>query len=160
MTVFFVAHADGATVSGDEFLMHVTAANVSDRMSIYIDNSTNDRWQWHIQNNTARTNTVMNCGQNLTTNRELWTVHLDHATASSMYRNNNTSDGTASGPSDDHDIDLTTNDTNVGFSLAKAGPAIGSLNFGGQIYEFIMYDRALSTREQKMVNTYLTKKFK
>ena len=137
--------------------MHLNGSSVNDRMSAYIDNSTNDRWQWHLQNDSARTNTVMNCGQNLTTNSELWTIHLDHVVTSSIYRNNNTSDGTASGPSDNHDIDLSVNNANIRFVLGGKGAAN---YFDGKIYEFIMYDRALTTREQKMVNTYLMKKFK
>ena len=158
LTIFFITEASAALVSGDEYLMHLSGAESDDRMSIYVDNNlSEDRWQWHDQNNVARTNVTINCGQNLTTSKELWTVDLDGASSGSFYRNNNTADGITNGSTDNHNIDLSANDADVKFMLGGDG---SSNNFAGGIYEFIIYDRALIDKEIRMVNKYLLTKHK
>ena len=157
LTVFYVAQANGSTVGSDEYLMNIFGANIADRISIYVDNDTNDRWQSHVANNTARSNTVVNCGQNLTTDKEVSCVGFQQN--SRFYRNNNTADGTTSGSSDDHDIDLSTNDAGIKLSIGEP-TGIGTTGFNGKVFEFLIFDRALSTGEEKLVNTYLRQKHK
>tara|TARA_Y100001963_G_C6738246_1_gene427524 strand:+ start:670 stop:1527 length:858 start_codon:yes stop_codon:yes gene_type:complete len=158
MTIFYVADANATSVGSDQYLLNISAADPADRMSVYIDdNSSTDRWQWHIQNNSARTNTVMNCGQNLADAKELWTVHLDSASASSFYRDGDTSDGVSNGSSDDHDIDLSDNDIHCQMYLGRKPGEAGTF-FSGDIYEVIIYDKVLTSDELTTVETYLKNK--
>ena len=158
MTVFYVVSALGSA-SADEYLLHITTANTSDRMSIYLDNnSSNDRWQWHHQNNTARTNTLMNCGVNATDSKELYTVHLDNTSASSFYRNGDTSDGVTNGSADNHDIDLSVNNVNVAVRIGVGAAASAGNYLNGNVHEVIVYDKALSSDEITQVQDFLINK--
>ena len=166
MTVFYVVSALGSA-SADEYLLHITGANTSDRMSIYLDNATvvvdgvtqnADRWQWHHQNNTARTNTLMNCGVNATESKELYTVHLDNASASSFYRNGDTSDGVTNGSADNHNIDLSTVDTDTAVRIGVGVDTSASNYLNGAVLEVIVYDIALSSDEITQVQDFLISK--
>ena len=144
MSVFYVVSELGSA-SADEYLLHITTASTSDRMSIYLDNnSSNDRWQWHHQDNTDRTNTLMNCGVNATANKELYTVHLDSTSASSFYRNGDTSDGVTNGSADNHNIDLSVNDTDVAVRIGVGAGSSSSNYLNGIVNEVIVSARALS----------------
>ena len=167
MTVFYIVSELGSA-SADEYLLHITTANTADRMSIYLDNATEvdsegvtqnaDRWQWHHQNNTARTNTLMNCGVNATNSKELYTVHLDNASASSFYRNGDTSDGVTNGSADNHDIDLSVNNVNVAVRIGVGAAASAGNYLNGLVHEVIVYDRALSSDEITQVQDFLINK--
>lgn len=158
MTVFYVVSELGSA-SADEYLLHITGADTLDRMSIYLDdNSSNDRWQWHHQNNTARTNTLMNCGVNATASKELYTVHLDNASASSFYRNGDTSDGVTNGSADNHNIDLSTIDTDTAIRIGVGVGDSSSNYLNGAVHEVIVYDIALSSDEITQVQDFLISK--
>ena len=161
LTIFYVTTDMGTSVSADEYLFNANSANALDRVSIYIDNDTNDRWQWHHQNNTARTNIVMNCGQNITNNKELWTVHLDSTSASSFYRNGDTSDGVTNGSADNHTIDLTSTDLSHKTRVALGGKWGGSSfdqYLSGSVVEVIVYNEALSSDNLTLVQNFLLSK--
>ena len=158
MTIFYVVSELGSA-SADEYLLHITGASTSDRMSIYLDNnSSNDRWQWHHQNNTARTNTLMNCGVNATASKELYTVHLDNASASSFYRNGDTSDGVTNGSADNHNIDLSGIDTDIAVRIGVGVDTSASNYLNGAVHEVIVYDIALSSDEITQVQDFLISK--
>lgn len=121
-------------------------------MSIYVKNDTNDRWQFHLQNNTARTNSIINSGIDITTNKELWTVDLDGASSGSLYRDGDTSDGVTNGATDDHDIDLSPNDSDVKVVLgAKDGT---SLYLNAIVYEMVVFDAALSDADIALMENF------
>jgi hypothetical protein len=156
LTIFYVAELPGTSVSGDEYLFHTTTSGISDRMSIYVKNDTNDRWQFHLQNNTARTNSIINSGIDITTNKELWTVDLDGASSGSLYRDGDTSDGVTNGATDDYDIDLSPNDADVKVVL---GAKDGSSNFlNSLVYEVVVFDAALSDADIALMENFLKDK--
>ena len=158
LTIFYVA-TDIGSVSGDEYLFNACGANSRDRISIYVDNDTNDRWQWHLQNNTARINTVMNCGQNITSDTELWTVHLDHASQSSFYRNGDTSDGiNNSGSTQNYAIDTSSSGTAPTVTLGDGTGDNEGSHLTGSVFEFIIYNKALSSDELTQVQNFLLSK--
>ena len=156
LTIFYVAELPGTSVSSDEYLFHTTTSSTSDRMSIYVKNATDDRWQFHLQNNTARTNSIINSGIDITTNKELWTVDLDGASSGSLYRDGDTSDGVTNGTTDDHDIDLSPNDSDVKVVLgAKDGT---SLYLNAIVYEMVVFDAALSDADIVLMENFLKDK--
>ena len=126
-------------------------------MSLYIKNATDDRWQFHLQNNTARTNSIMNSGIDITTNKEIWTVDLDGGSSGSLYRNGDTSAGVTDGTFDDHNINLNDEDNAVNVTLGRFGTA--SLAYlDGIIWEVIVYDAALANKYITFVESYLKDK--
>tara|TARA_R100000329_G_scaffold929_1_gene1815 strand:- start:12068 stop:12928 length:861 start_codon:yes stop_codon:yes gene_type:complete len=158
MTVFYVVSELGSA-SADEYLLHITTANTSDRMSIYlVDSGSSDRWRWHHQDNTDRTNTIMNVGVNATNSKELYTVHLDSTSASSFYRNGDTSDGVTNGSADNHDIDLSVNNVNVAVRIGVGAAASAGNYLNGLVHEVIVYDKALSSDEITQVQDFLINK--
>jgi hypothetical protein len=157
LTIFYVVELPGTTVSGDEYLFHTCGADPADRFSIYVDNDgSSDAWQTHDQNNSARTNTLINSGISLTTSKELWTVDLDGAGSGSVYRNGDTADGVTNGATDDHDIDLSVNDNDVKVNIGAN--ATGSDYLNAIVYEMIVYDAALSDANIASVETFLMSK--
>tara|TARA_R100001129_G_scaffold15108_1_gene9810 strand:+ start:344 stop:1207 length:864 start_codon:yes stop_codon:yes gene_type:complete len=157
LTIFYVVELPGTTVSGDEYLFHTCGADPNDRFSIYVDNDgSSDAWQTHHQNNSARTNTIINSGISLTTSKELWTVDLDGASSGSVYRNGDTSDGVTNGATDDHDINLSVNDNDVKINIGAN--AAGSDYLNGIVYEMIVYDAALSDANISLVEAFLMSK--
>ena len=158
MTVFYVVGSLGSA-TGDEYLLNISGANPSDRMSIYLDNdSSNDRWQWHHQDNGDRTNTLMNCGVNATDDVELYTVHLDSTSASSFYRNGDTSDGVTNGSADDHTIDLSVDDSDVGVMVGVGTGSNNTSYLNGHVREILVYKRALTANELSKVENFLLSK--
>tara|TARA_R110002012_G_scaffold274467_1_gene460742 strand:+ start:649 stop:1518 length:870 start_codon:yes stop_codon:yes gene_type:complete len=161
MTIFFVAEsaASGAVISEDAYLIHgKTTSSANHRFSVYVDdNSTTDRWQYHIQDDSGRTNTLGNCGRNLTNDKELWTVHLDSTSANSIYLNNSPPLGISNGNSTNTDYDFSLDNVNVSFCI---GGNDNNNNFKGKVYQVLIYDRALSTAEQVTVNKYLIQRNK
>ena len=156
LTIFSVVELPGTSVSDDEYLFHTTTSSTADRMSIYVKNSTNDRWQFHLQNNTARTNSIINSGIDITTNKELWTVDLDGASSGSLYRDGDTSDGVTNGATDDYDIDLSPNDADVKVML---GSKDGSANYlNSLVYEVVVFDAALSDVDIVLMENFLKDK--
>jgi hypothetical protein len=159
LTIFYVVNNIDGIVSGDEYLFNACGANTRDRISIYVDNDTNDRWQWHLQNNTARTNTVMNCGVNPTSGVELYTVHLDNASESSFYRNGDTSDGiNNSGSTQDYTIDTSSSGAAVSVTLGDGTGDNDGFNLAGAIVEVIIYNEALSSDNLTLVQNFLLSK--
>lgn len=157
MTFFYVVTNIGAT--DDEYLLNINGANVNDRMSIYLDNdSSNDRWQWHHQDNGDRTNTLMNCGVNVTSNIELYTVHLDSTSASSFYRNGDTSDGVTNGSADNHTIDLTANDADIAVTVGTGTGTNVNKYLNGYVREILVYKRVLTANELSEVENFLLNK--
>ena len=155
LTIFFINKAFSASVAADNFLIGWNGADPTDFQKFYVDNDTNDRWQWHDGNATARTNTLLNCGENLTTNKELWTLHLDHTSQSSFYRNGVQADGiNNSGSADNHNIDLSPNDNDCSIRLGGSG----SEYYRGYVMEVVIYNRALKEIELRNVNNYLLTK--
>jgi len=156
-TVFYVVELPGTTVSADEYLFHTTTANTSDRFSIYVDdNSSTDRWQSHWQNNSARTNKILNSGQNITTNKELFTFKATDQPKVFLYRNGDPSDGAASVDADNHDIDLSINDADVKVML---GSFNGTSNFlNSLVYEVVVFDATLSDADTILMENFLKDK--
>ena len=158
MTVFFVVKSDVTSVTGDMHLFQIQGADTSDNFQLYIDNnSSTDRWEWDTQDNTGRTHTLMNCGQNITNVAEYWTVELDSTSSSSFYRNGDTSDGITNGSADNFNIDLSVDDTTVGMILGSKTSSAGF--FDGNIHEIIIYDAALSDDQISQVEGYLSDKY-
>jgi hypothetical protein len=156
-TAFYVVKLPGTSVSSDEYLFHVNDDSAQDRMSIYIKNATDDRWQFHLQNNTTRTNSIINSGIDLTTNKEIWTVDLDGASSGSLYRNGDTSAGVTNGDTDNHNINLNDEANAVNVTLGRQGTA--SLAYlDGIICEVIIYDSALADVDLALVESYLKNK--
>ena len=160
VTIFYVAQADSASVTGDQYLFHVNDDNNNDRMSIYIKNDgSDDRWHFHLQNNTARTNTEINSGVDLTTSKQFWTVDLDGASSGSFYVNGNEANGVTNGPTDNHNISLNDESNVVNITLGRRTGASGGSDFlDGSIMEIIVYDAALSDADIVLVESYLKSK--
>ena len=157
LTIFYIVELPGTTVTGDQYLFHACASDAADRFSIYVDNDgSSDAWQTHHQNNSARTNTLINSGVSLTSDKELWTVDLDGADSGSVYRNGDTSDGVTNGATDDHDIDLSQNDADIKVQIGAN--ATGSDYINALVYEIIVYDAALSDDDIASVEAYLMSK--
>ena len=157
MSIIYVVKDNAASVSADEYLIHTCGSAVNDRMSVYVDNSTNDRWQWHDQNDSARTNTLANCGVNLTSNLEFWHLLLKTSGSTEFYRNGDSTDGITNGFSDNHQIDLSVNNNNVFFGI---GGKTSAEYYTGNVYEIIIYDKSLTAAELRLLNEYLKKKYR
>ena len=166
LTVFYVVKSDVTSVTGDKHLFQMQGANASDNFQLYINDATEvvdgvtqniDRWEWDTQDDSGRTHTLMNCGQNITDVAEYWTVELDSTSSSSFYRNGDTSDGVTNGSGDDFNIDFSANDTDVAIILG--GKSSSSQLFDGNVYEIIMYDAALTDAEITKVEGYLASKY-
>ena len=162
LTLFFINANSIATVSADTYFMRWTSGQGSseDMMAVHVDNTaTNDRWQFTDKNVSARTTTTVNCGQNLTTNKELWTLRMDSEDSNDLYRNGDTADGITNGSGDNHNIDLSGN-TNTQFTVGGRDASLLGVTspWRGDSYEIIIYNRALSDREVNEVERYLKSK--
>ena len=160
-TLFFVTAAGSATVSNDETLINWTSNSVSaDRMGVIVNNTvSNDRWEFNDVNASARTTTTVNCGQDLTTSTELWTLRMDSGSSNDLYRNGDTTDGVTNGAGDNHSIDLSGN-TNSQFTIGGQTASLSGviLPWRGDVYEIVMYNKILNNREVKEVERFLKSK--
>tara|TARA_R110002020_G_scaffold144715_4_gene317818 strand:+ start:175 stop:1047 length:873 start_codon:yes stop_codon:yes gene_type:complete len=160
ITVFFVVQHDATSVSADEYLFNMTGADVTDNMSVYVDdNSSTDRWQWHHQDDFDRTHTILNCTKDLTAGKELWTINI--SASPRFYRNGDSSDGgstvTVNGSAgvfaNDNIVNLSENDTDIQFNIGN-----GSLN--GTVYEVLIYAGVMAGVNETRINNYLLHKHK
>ena len=156
MTIFYVINSldGGSGVSSDQVLFHAqTTDNAAHRFSVVIDDdSTNDQWGYVIQDNAARTILENRSGRSIKDGMESWTIHLDSTSASSIYADGQPALGIVNGTSSNTDYDFSENENNIGIFIGgKASNDSANIH----VYQVLIYDRALDTKEIQLVNRYL-----
>ena len=161
MTIFYVVNSiDGSSgISSDQVLFHAqTTDNANHRFSVAIDdNSTNDQWTYIIQDNAARTNLETKSGRNINDGIESWTIRLNSTSANWFYADDQPALGVVNGTSSNTDYDFSENENSIGIFIGgKASNDSAKVH----VYQILIYDRALDSREIQLVNRYLNSRNK
>lgn len=155
-TIFYVARSTSATPGNRAVIDLGTSDGGGGSDPIMLGTQSNHDYRVFIGDQSDKSGTViLDSGAQATTNVEIWTVKLGGNGASHYYRNGNTSDGTTSGASKDHDYHFNTNDP--GTFVQIGGAASGK--WDGSIYEVLIFIQALPDKEIKEIERQLKQKY-
>ena len=154
LTVFFVIDSTTSSLSDPNGILPLK--NGIGSASFEINGQSSDNHWIYESTDSAGTADVGNSGVDTTTNQELWTVRLNSTSANSIYRNGDSSDGITNGSSPDQDIIFNNNNNKYFVNLGQVVNSSGS--FGGEFYEMLIYNRALSSIEVTEIETNLKAK--
>jgi hypothetical protein len=149
-TVFYVIKSDVSTgYSNNACPWNIVDADTDS----FFPGEKLDRWYLNTKQSSPRVTEQHDSGEDITTNKELWTIHLDSATDSSFYKNGLTTNGITNADTTNGTLNLDGNDTDI--TLAFGPDTGGTIFFNGQVFEFIVYSRALSVFELRDIQDSL-----
>ena len=152
-TVFFVIKSDANT--GDNNTCSWSFKD--DDTDMFAAELLSNRWNMTSKQNSPRLTKQEDSNVALTSNIELWTMHIDSGTDSSFYRNGNTAHGFTDGDTTNGTIDLDQNHADTCFR-AGCDPAEGDF-FDGNIYHIVIYKSALSAANITKVENYFKARY-
>ena len=153
ITVFFVIKSDATT--GDNNTAPWSFKD--DDTDMFACELQTNRWHMTSKQNSPRLTKQEDSNVALTSNIELWTMHMDSSTDSSFYRNGNTAHGFTDGDTTNGTINLDVNHVDVFFKVG-CDPAEGDF-FDGNIYHIVIYKSALSAANITKVENYFKARY-
>jgi len=152
-TLFMVCKNDSASLSAGEYIFAIFGEVEQAAQLIYASHGSNG-WQCSGLE-PPKTETYTNTGESVDNSKILLTLHKNSTDSNEMYLNGRKNVGTTSGASGDHVMDMSQNSGDTHIFLGGVG-AGGTWN--GRIYETVLFNRALNTREVAKIEKFLLKK--
>ena len=152
-TLFIVCKNDSASLSSGEYIFAMFG-EVEQASQVVLASSTVHGWK-HDSMEPPKAETNTNTGESVDDSKILLTLHKNSTDSNEMYLNGRKNQGTTSGASGDHVMDMSQNSNDTHVFLGGAGVAA---TWNGRIYETVIFNRALNAREVKKIEMFLLKK--
>ena len=152
-TIFIVCKNDSSSLSGQENIFALIGDN---EQTLQLVSASNLSKGWHCVNlEPPKTTTSTDTDQAVNASKVLITILKDSTDSNEMYLNGNTSLGTTSGAGGSSTMDMSQNQAATHVYLG-GWSAVQCWN--GRLYEIVIFNRALNTREVRKIEKFLLKK--